>query len=257
MIKTTLYILCVSLLLTCFACEKEDPPAANYPLTFTFSHQVNGQALETNNLAYTNAAGNTFSVEKLQYIISNIELVKANGDILLIDDYHFIDIADQASLSFSPDTTLSKGDYKGIRLTFGLNEDQNTSGVYPELNALSWSWPDMLGGGYHFMKLEGKFEDNQGGISPFTTHMGTAREITATDTLFHANHVELILPEKAFTVGGATAIELIMDLGRWYDTPRTWNLDTLAVMIMPNYMAQKTLHENAHNVLSVGQINTH
>ena len=72
--------------------------------------------------------------------------------------------------------TIEEGDYTGISFVFGFRDEDNITGAYTDLNALSWSWPEMLGGGYHFMKLEGRFIDTNSNTATYATHMGTARE---------------------------------------------------------------------------------
>jgi len=174
---------------------------------------------------------------------------------LLTEGHHLVDISDNATLVFKGGNEIPPAQYKAIRMVLGLSEDKNISGAYPDLNLLSWSWPEMLGGGYHIMKLEGRYTGSLRTPFPFATHMGTAREITTTDTVFHANHVELELP-KVFTFNGPSTVEVTMDIKQWYEGPHEWDLDSLDVMIMPNYKAQKMLRDNAYSVFSIGNVKT-
>ncbi|MDH5604532.1 MAG: hypothetical protein OEY51_11355 [Cyclobacteriaceae bacterium] len=239
------------------ACGENNTTPLKYPVTLTFSHLVTHQGLETGVIKYINAAGNEFSVEKLQYIVSEIQLLRSDGqEVSLTEGYHFIDISKNDTFSFLADQNIEWGAYEGISMVFGLREDKNLSGQYPDLNALSWSWPEMLGGGYHFMKLEGRFINAQGNIATYTTHMGTAREITVTDTLFHDNSALLSLGCPEFTLQSPVEINIEMDIAQWYDNPHSWNLDTLSNMIMPLFHAQQTLRDNAHDVFSIGEITT-
>ena len=47
-----------------------------------------------------------------------------------------------------------------FHLFLDLQTPQNTDGAYPDLNSASWNVPPMLGGGYHYMQLDGKFINN-------------------------------------------------------------------------------------------------
>lgn len=233
------------------SCDNDDPVNNNsFPITFTFTNQVNNEGLELNNLKYENLAGNRFSVEKLQYLISDVILRKKDGGIVSFEGYHFVDVTDPATDTYEAGFTIEEGDYTGISFVFGFRDEDNISGAYPELNILSWSWPEMLGGGYHFMKLEGRFIDSETNISTYATHMGTAREITSSGNVMHSNFVEVDL-EHDFTISGSATIRIGMEVSNWYSDPHIWDLNVLDNLIMPNFEAQTMLRENANNVFFV------
>ncbi|MDH5367925.1 MAG: hypothetical protein OEW67_13145 [Cyclobacteriaceae bacterium] len=239
------------------SCNNDDPKGTiSYPVSFAFTQTVGGGQLMTNSLNYTNAAGNTFSVEKLQYIISDVTLHKKGGGSTIIDEYHFVDIANASTLTFNAGILLEEGIYDRLSFVFGLKEDKNISGVHTDLNALSWSWPDALGGGYHFMKLEGRYIDTLANTSSYTTHMGTAREITAVDTTFHVNYIHIDLSNVEINISSETTIDIEMDVLNWYENPYTWDFNLLNTMIMPNYEAQINLRNNGQNVFSIGQVHS-
>lgn len=239
------------------SCNNDDPTGTtSYPVTIDFTHVVNGGQLMTNALNYTNAAGNMFSVEKLQYIISDIEFHKKDGGSTIIDEYHFVDIVDSSSLTFDTGISLEEGVYDRLSFVFGLKEDKNISGIHTDLNALSWSWPEMLGGGYHFMKLEGRYIDTMTNTASYTTHMGTAREITTVDTTFQVNYIQIDLSNIEININSETTIDIEMEVSKWYENPYTWDLNLLNTMIMPNFEAQRNLRNNGQNVFSIGQIHS-
>jgi hypothetical protein len=245
------------LALTLFAaCDSDEVIVDNtpdsYPITINFTHSFDGETLALAEQQYMNAAGNEMSVENLQYIISDIELHGSNGINYLIDAYHFVDINDAATLTFDTGINLTEGNYTGISFVYGLKGDKNLDGVHTDLNALSWSFPEMLGGGYHFMKLEGKFKDTSDENIGYATHMGTAREVRDEEnTIFHENHIDINLSNNPFSVNKATIIALDMDIKKWYENPFVWDLNELGNMIMPNYSAQTTLRANGKDVWSV------
>ena len=232
------------------ACDDDHMAKNSFPFTFTFTHQVNSQGLELNNLKYENEAGNGFSVEKLQYLISDVTLRKKEGGTVSFEGYHFVDITDPSTGTYDAGFTIEEGDYTGISFIFGFQDEDNITGAYPELNALSWSWPEMLGGGYHFMKLEGRFIDSNTNISTYATHMGTAREITPSGDVMHSNFIEVDL-EHNFNISGSATIGIIMEVSNWYSHPHTWDLNLLDNLIMPNFEAQSMLRENGNNVFFV------
>ena len=225
----------------------------SFPIVFDFRPEVNGSQLELNNLLYENEAGNTFSVEKLQYLISDVSLTMKDGSTIDLEGYHFVDVTDPSTATYDQGFTVEEGDYTGISFVFGFRDDDNITGAYPDLNAASWSWPEMLGGGYHFMKLEGRFIDSNTNTATYATHMGTAREITPSGNVMHSNFVEVDL-EHAFTINGPVTLGIIMEISNWYSNPHTWDLNLLNNTIMPNYEAQIMLRDNGGNVFSVAGI---
>jgi hypothetical protein len=231
-------------------------PHVDPHITLSFTHNFDGSAVSSssfNQLNYSNQAGNTLSVEHLEYLVSNIKLYKSNGDSVVFADYNLFNLSDASSLSFELSDHIEEGSYTGIGFDFGFNSSNNTSGVYTDLNAANWSWPEMLGGGYHNMMFEGKFIDTNTDTISYAYHMGTAREITATDTTFHDNHAFVKL-NTSFNIENDASISIDMNIAEWFKNPNTWDLNTYNNMLMPNYTAQIMMKDNASTVFSWGGI---
>jgi hypothetical protein len=139
--------------------------------------------------------------------------------------------------------------YTGISFTFGFNETDNTDGTYNDLNAASWNWPAMLGGGYHFMQFEGMYSD---GLiqNTYAYHMGTARVSTG---VFEQNYFEVNL--GGFNFNSDTTLHINMNLAEWFKNPNTWDLNLYNIDLMGNYDAQIMMNENGKSVFSLGEIN--
>ena len=150
--------------ITLVSCHKDnDDSISQSNITFNFNHNwdgINVTNANLNSIIFTNAFGNQMSITKLKYLISNLSLEKTNGEIIDIDGYYLIDLSNNTTLSFTPNTLIPAGNYSHVTFTFGFNNDANYNGNYPDLNAASWNVPAMMGGGYHYMQLEGKFIDN-------------------------------------------------------------------------------------------------
>jgi len=201
-----------------------------------------------NTTNFTNAYGNVQTINLLRYLISHIELTKESGEKVLFENpYIFVDL--EATSTSNLTGTIPQGDYKSISFVFGFNEEMNTSGLYPELNSASWNWPDMLGGGYHFLQMEG-FYQSATAPQPYAYHMGTAR---VSEGVFEANHFTVTLNQN-FTVGETVEIEIKMNIAEWFKNPHTWNLEEYNVDLMMNYTAQKMMHDNGKSAFSLGTI---
>jgi len=262
---------------TTVSCRKKgctDPTAVNYDseakkedgtcewetehnLTFTFSHNYDGGAVSSadfNDLSFTNSFGNVHSISKLIYLVSDFRLYKTDGDSIVIDGYQLVDLSDAGTLTYQISQPIPVGTYSGVGFNFGFDAADNTSGSYADLNVANWSWPMMLGGGYHNLQFEGSFITSVPDTVGFAYHMGKAREIVGVDTTFHDNHFLVQLPNSGFTLSDDTSVDVKMNIAEWFKNPNTWDLNTYGSMLMPNYAAQVLMNENGSSVFTVGTI---
>lgn len=208
---------------------------ATADLEFSFSHFVGSQVVDFNAIKFTNAYGNLYSIETLKYFISDISLQKADGGVIFIDDEHYVDATDDATLNYNPGIKIPTGDYIGISFIFGLSEEKNVSGRFVNPPESNMEWPLAMGGGYHYMKLEGK-TDSSGAINNFQAHTGP--------TMGNQNYIRVTLANSGFTATGAgVGITLKMNVNNWWVSPNTLDLNDVT-MIMGNQAMQVKLHDN-------------
>tara|TARA_R110001592_G_scaffold107256_1_gene300371 strand:+ start:349 stop:1137 length:789 start_codon:yes stop_codon:yes gene_type:complete len=249
-------LICASTLI--ISCAKDSNPStgdgsgvsSSSNLTFNFTHNFDGvdvSAANFNQFDFVNQNNDTLNISKLRYLISNIRLFKLNGDSVLIDDYLLVDVTNSTGLTFSPTDNIPTGAYTGISFTFGFDSLDNT-GNYPDLNSASWSWPPNIGGGYHFMQMEGKYKD-MGNDSLYAYHMGTAQPSMG---VFEQNYFRADL--GAINITGDATIEIKMDIAEWYKNPNLWDLNVMHSTLMSNYNAQRMMNENGQSVFSLGTI---
>ncbi len=222
-------------------------------VTFAFTQNWAGNNVTSNDLnstVFQNEAGNYVSISRLRYLISRIVLKKADGSTIAFDEYNLIDLSDSNTLTLSPSIPVLTGDYTGVTFIYGFNEEDNINGAYPDLNAADWNWPTMLGGGYHFMQMDGNFDDSNGTSQPYNFHNGTAR---VSEGVFEQNFISFDFDQN-FTISGDVTIEIAMDISEWYKNPLTWDLNDRSVNLMMNYLAQKDMQRNGATVFSIGAI---
>ena len=125
-------------------------PTPTYTATINLTQYVNDSVLQMNttDFPYENALMQKFKVTKFQYLISNVTFTKSDGYTIVDEDYHYVDLTDSSTLSYTLSTKIPAGSYTSVGFTFGFDEDDNQSGIYTDLNTLGWNWPAMLGGGY-------------------------------------------------------------------------------------------------------------
>ncbi|MAY84779.1 MAG: hypothetical protein CMP59_11670 [Flavobacteriales bacterium] len=257
-----------SAMLSLGSCEDDEEPAIErvfvekevptYNATFRMSQKANGMDLQmsTAGKPYTNEAGQDFNVTRLRYLISDITFHMDNGSSFTIDGYHFVDASDSSTFTYAPTAEIPAGTYEMVSFKFGFDRFDNISGAYPDLNALSWAWPSgiggtpNLGGGYHFMQLEGNY-DSLGVEKRFLTHMGTARNNNVTPTTYEDNHFVAYPTISPLTVDGDFELNIVMNVEQWYEDPYQWDFNVYNVMIMPNYDAQRKLNLNGPSVFTI------
>ncbi|WP_299212839.1 MbnP family protein [uncultured Aquimarina sp.] len=218
--KFTLIILA---LITLISCKDDDVNVGIVNLEF--KNNINNDAINLNTISYTNLSNETYTVSELKYIISNIVLIKENGDefIYPIADSYFVvneEISSSKQISLS---NINAGAYTKIR--FGVGVDQSN---YPlnevanfiptaEENGMLWSWS----AGYKFLKFEGSFIPQGGTAGDFLLHVGSHG--TALD-----NYKEITLDiSNTITIGDGTTSNLSIqaDISKIFDSTFTHSLE--------------------------------
>ena len=238
----------VVLALLCSACTHE--PAGHIKLNFSFV--VDNDSLRLDTCMYRNAAGNLYEVSDVQFFISHVRLESSSGEMVEIADnqgIHYTDIRIPGTLSWSIADELPAEEYKSITFVFGLEGEQNSTGYFPNPPENNMSWPDVLGGGYHYMKINGRWIDGSGLRQPFNLHSGKI----ATDSGFADNTFTVTLPLSQFAVGknSSADLTLLMNVNAWFSNPYLFDFNVFGGSIMQNREAQEVLRANGRDVFGV------
>lgn len=243
-------------LLTLLSCSKNnDNTITQANITFNFAHNWDGTTVtnsDFNIIKFTNSFGTQLSISKLQYLVSNIKFENSKGETIVLDSYNLVDVTNNTNLFFLPSNTIPTGTYSKVTFTFGFNNEYNYQN-YTDLNSVSWNVPAMLGGGYHFMQLEGKFIDNSATQTGYAYHTIRAVDNSGSELVFQDTFFEVNLGEVTITNNAVFNIE--MNIAEWFKNPNTWNLNVLNNMLMPNFTAQQMMFQNGQNVFSLESIN--
>jgi len=137
---------------------------------FEFENYVDAAPLQLGPLAYTNQAGNVFSVDLLKYYISNVRFFNQGAEVYAAPNYELLDASDPLSLKF--DMPVPIGSFDEVRFLLGVDSARNFSGAQNgELDpvyGMFWDWST----GYIYFKHEGQFIDNTGATQPIVYHFG-------------------------------------------------------------------------------------
>ena len=145
-------------------------------LVIRFENKVDTFRFMVDTADYINSSGNVYKVTDLQYFISDITLHRSDGAKFIIQkDYgiHYIDARIPSTLTWLVNTEVPWGTFDSVSFTFGINEIKNYSNRFPNPPERDMNWPDVLGGGYHYMKMNILWGRTAQWIPyPFNFHIG-------------------------------------------------------------------------------------
>ncbi len=150
-------------------------------LEIQISPKFSGQDLQPASFRYQTSAGETFSVTRVSYLVSDFKLQHNDGSWLELSNFVvWIDFGqgrDTVRLGQIP-----SGEFCTIRFLVGLNTNFNHASpakfpaghpLNPDLNGLYWGWQ----GGYVFLALEGLWRNSAGELDGWAYHL--ARDTNA------------------------------------------------------------------------------
>jgi hypothetical protein len=222
-------------------------------ITLNMAFSFDGIAVKFGEI-YTSAAGELIKIDEAKFFISEITLIGQDGKlwpIIANEGIHYFDNTLPATLLWHITDPIEAGDYKILRFRFGLADNQNVTGKFPNPPETNFAWPALLGGGYHYMQINGKWW-NGGEENPLTLHTGRGQLRDSTDNIigFIDNNFWVELPLTHFTIKSnqTQPLTLVMDIARWFDTPNLYSIAYYGSAIMQNQEAQRVLRENGENV---------
>lgn len=175
----TLSYLSFALIVLLGSCKKDtkDPDPEPEPVTPTGSMKINFENMvDTVELEfgtkYLNANGDTFTVNKFNYYISNIVVTKNdNSTWAEPNSYHLVQASEPAS-SLITLSNMPLGSYKSLSFMLGVDSTRNCSGAQDgdlaQNKNMFWSWTT----GYIMLKLEGSSPKSAATDKSITLHMG-------------------------------------------------------------------------------------
>lgn len=232
-------------------------------MTIQFEHTVDNFSIHFDTLMYTNAAGNQYLVNEIQYFISDVTLYKNDGTIKVIDDWkdiHYVDTDLPETWVWNVYDKIEPGLYDSIAFTFGFNEEKNISFMYVNSPEKEMFWPEYMGGGFHYMKLNGKWlPEGETQTLPFNFHMGIGQiYYQETDSIigFVHNHFRVSLTGSDFSVAAGSSKKFVisMNVEKWFQQPHIYNHDEFGGDIMQKQEAMQIAKENGWNVFTFDEI---
>lgn len=163
-----------------------------------FDNSVNGDDLMLNTIQYTNSNGETLTISRFNYIISNVVLINSSGEeVVYPKEKSYFIINESTGETSIQLQNIPAGDYKAVRFGIGVDNQRYLQGETAQQsfwdlaaqNDMTWTWST----GYRFINFEGTFTSAVTGSEPkvFQVHQGSN---TATDNY---REVTLTLPNTA------------------------------------------------------------
>ena len=249
MMRKTQFLTLVLAAIIAISCTK---PTSHGNMSVSVNYSVNGKPLITDSLCYHNEARNEFMITEIQWFISKMELQNEQGEWIALEPRIFYidtNIPESQTINI---TSIPVGTYKALRFIFGLDEEYNHTGLFSDPPESEMFWPDVLGGGYHYMKLNGKYVNEEGLLAPVAIHLGIGQN--ADHSEFYQNYFTVELPID-ITIAESTEnqLDLTMVIDNWFRNPNLYDFNEFGSAIMQNQAAQQLLKENGKDVFKIGK----
>ncbi|OFX80541.1 MAG: hypothetical protein A2X12_08405 [Bacteroidetes bacterium GWE2_29_8] len=258
--KLLFFIILCSIL---FACSKKDNKDNEIPLVnnsaklkITFSHYCNGKPVVYDSMMYYNKAGNKYEITEIQYFISDVVLYKNGQKQITINqwnDIYYIDTNLPETFVWEVFDQISPDNYDSIAFTFGINKAKNISFMFVNPPERDMFWPEVLGGGYHYLKLNGFWENIESQRKVFNFHLGpgqiyTSENTTEVDSIIgfvdNSFFVSLKNSYITFEAGQTTEINIRMNVEKWFEYPTIFDFNIHESNMMQKQSSMKIASEN-------------
>ena len=242
------------------ACNKKDDNKTTTPtptptdtttvgtVGFEFEHKAGSADLVMTTGNYTNSSGESFTVTKFNYYITNIKMIKADGsEYAEPESYHLIQ-GDVASSHHFHLKGVPKGNYKGVSFLIGVDSTRNVSGAQTgaldPANGMFWTWNT----GYIMAKLEGTSPAATSTDKKFTHHIGGFSGSNSA-----VKKVTILFPQNMDVLSTKElSVMLNTDVLKWF-SPSTISIAT-NTNLMSVGMASAAIASNYANMITLSSV---
>jgi len=212
------------------SCKKDTPPvvidddtkkAEGVDFKLNFKPKFNRQDLTFNEMKWINEANDTINFTRLRMILSNIELVKTNGEKVKLDTFAYLSF-DEGRTVLGFEGEMPQGEFKGINFMIGLDSAINhgdpmqwplTHPLNPLVNHMHWTWAS----GYIFWVAEGYYMNNGDNNTIMSYHMANME---------YTRKIELTTSSTFSFSNGKVSRDIDMNMDKYFSTPNAYSLKT-------------------------------
>ena len=218
------------------------PEEGNTEVTMNFHHFVDGTVVDMDTMRYISANADTFSVRTIKYFVTRLTFHRDGKDDVVLSDMHYVEEGMDETKSHIYGTKIPSGVYTGISFTYGFINAENISYMFPSAPEYQMFWPENMGGGYHYQKIEGQYYVT--GVKKFYNFHSGALDKTDYS-------INVVLPNSGFeVVNNEVTINLTMEIQNWFKNPNVWDFDYFGAAIMGNHEAQGAIQQNGVDVFT-------
>jgi len=232
------------------SCQKEvgnETEKGSLQLQFT---NVAGNSPLALNTTITNAFGETLTITKYKYYVTNIALTdERDSKHFLPDTYFLVDEGSAASKTILVQVPV--GNYKSVSFLLGVDSTRNVSGAQTgaldPLHDMFWTWNT----GYIMAKLEGSSPQSTQVNNKVEYHIGgfrTGNSALRTITL-PFNQTYAVQKDKSLQVS------VQADVLRWFDGVHALKIADAAVSMSPGALAGR-FADNYARMFTVTSVQT-
>ena len=177
--KWPLALILFALSFAIVGCDDEEAETLDQNISLKFNATFDGEPLNFNEARMVD--DHRFEMTTLNFYVSNIVFVKADGTEDLFPDPVLINLGSTISVIDQINLLVEPGDYESVRFAVGLDETANavnaeavedTSSPISATQNMYWGWAKA----YVFIKLEGRYDFQELGTEvwdqSFAYHMG-------------------------------------------------------------------------------------
>ncbi len=188
-------------------------------IEFFFDNSMNGDDLLLGASTYTNSNGETLTVNRFSYIVSNFKLTNSDGEVFTYpsEDSYFIISEEDQQLKVVLNN-IPEGNYTQVSFGIGVPMDRFLQGEeaqqefwdYARTKNMTWAWIV----GYKFINFEGTYTSpNLADANNFLVHIGSHG-----DALDNYREVTLNFPNTARVRTNATPdVHVVVDANHLLD----------------------------------------
>jgi hypothetical protein len=171
------------------------------------------------------------------------------------EDIHYVDTDIDKTQKYTFKDEVAIGIYDKLSFTFGIVGEKNNSLMFVNPPESFMFWPENLGGGYHYMKLNGKWINEIEQVSPYNFHLGIGQiyySYPDSITGFIQNYFTINMQDTSFEIkeNETCNLEIVMNVENWFRSPNTYNHNQWGGDIMQKQEAMQLAVENGNDVFT-------
>jgi hypothetical protein len=221
--------------------ELPKPEVPKIPVSFSVSHTFGTSPLSFDEVIYTSLAGYSLSVTDVKYYLSRVEIEDTEGTRHRMLDYMLVNARKEETQSGQLPQNLKA---KALHFIIGFNKEDNRHEYLENtIDNFNMIWPTEMGGGYHFLKFEGRYVSTEAKQQGFALHLGE-----------NGYEVYVELPLSFDFTKEKHSLSLNMDVKNWLQNPIKYDFEKDGNYSMGIAENMLKLTKNGNDVLSIKSI---